>query len=199
MREILSGVHHWSAIHPDTHGRAHSHAVGTTLLDPIAPEEGLDALPVHPERIVLTSRHHWRSCDAIVERFGCAVHVHEAGAAELRAAGRDVVAYADGDGLGAGLRALRFGAISPDDAALHVASDAGALAFADGLVHTDEGLGLVPDHLLGDDPDTVKSRILAGLDRLLDQDFEHLLFAHGEPVVGGGKEALEAFVERAGG
>lgn len=196
MREILPGIHHWCAIHPSTHHPAHSYAIGTTLLDPIAPEEGIEALPVTPERIVLTSRHHWRSCDEIAARFGCRVEAHEAGIAELRDRGRDVTAYADGDEVAPGLRALAFGAISPDDAALHVALGAGALAFADGLVNSD-GLGFVSDALLGDDPEAVKTRILAGVRPMLDERFEHLLFAHGDPIVGGGKEALTAFVERA--
>ena len=29
---------------------------------------------------------------------------------------------------------------------------------------------------------------------LLERDFEHLLFAHGDPIVGNGKTALRAFV-----
>jgi len=36
----------------------------------------------------------------------------------------------------------------------------------------------------------------AALRRLLDLDFDSLLFAHGEPLIGGGRAALREFVAR---
>ena len=56
-----------------------------------------------------------------------------------------------------------------------------------------DGLGFVSDGLIGDDPESVKATIRERATALLDLDFDHLLFAHGEPVIGGGKEALRAF------
>ena len=43
MEEILPGVMHWSAVHPNTGLRAHSafHVESGTLIDPMVPEEGL--------------------------------------------------------------------------------------------------------------------------------------------------------------
>ncbi|MCL5942271.1 MAG: hypothetical protein M1325_01900 [Actinobacteria bacterium] len=41
----------------------------------------------------------------------------------------------------------------------------------------------------------MKRGLLAAFSRLLERDFDHLLFAHGAPWVGGGREALPAFVE----
>ena len=32
------------------------------------------------------------------------------------------------------------------------------------------------------------------LERMLERDFDTLLFAHGDPLVGGGRQALERFV-----
>ena len=56
-------------------------------------------------------------------------------------------------------------------------------------------LMVVPDSLM-DDPQETKQGIQDACRGLLERDFEfeHLLFAHGEPVVGGGREALEQFV-----
>jgi hypothetical protein len=54
----------------------------------------------------------------------------------------------------------------------------------------------VPDSLLGDDPEDVKAGLRGSLEALLDRDFDHLLLAHGEPVVGGGRAALREFVAR---
>jgi hypothetical protein len=70
------------------------------------------------------------------------------------------------------------------------------MAFADGLVRSssDGSLGFVPDFLLGEDPEGVKRGLRQSLGRLLDESFENLLFAHGRPLVGGGKEALATFL-----
>jgi hypothetical protein len=51
---------------------------------------------------------------------------------------------------------------------------------------------------MGDDPEAVKRGLRDAFAELLERDFDHLLFAHGTPVVGGGKAALEAFLDRAG-
>lgn len=69
-----------------------------------------------------------------------------------------------------------------------------ALAFGDGVVNYGE-LGHPPDQFLGDDPAGVKADIVEGLVPLLDEDFDALLFAHGDPVASGGKAMLRALVE----
>jgi len=56
----------------------------------------------------------------------------------------------------------------------------------------------VPDWLLGD-PTEDKRDMLSAFERLLDeQEFDNLLFAHGEPWINGGREALRAFVDSGG-
>ena len=49
------------------------------------------------------------------------------------------------------------------------------------------------DSLLGDDPEGVKAGLRQAYSRVLDRDFDNLLFAHGDPIVGGGKDALRDF------
>jgi hypothetical protein len=51
------------------------------------------------------------------------------------------------------------------------------------------------DWLLGDDPEGVKAGLREAYSRLLDRDFDSLLFAHGDPLIGGGKEALRDFAQ----
>ena len=56
------------------------------------------------------------------------------------------------------------------------------------------GLGFVPDHLIGDDPEGVKRGVRERCARLAEEEsFDVLLFAHGEPVPSGGREALREF------
>ena len=78
---------------------------------------------------------------------------------------------------------------------LHIETGGGALAFADGLINHD-GLGFVPDHLLGQQPQLVKGGLLDAYARHLDRHFDALLFAHGEPITDGGKAALTEFIEQ---
>jgi hypothetical protein len=50
-----------------------------------------------------------------------------------------------------------------------------------------------------DDPEETKRGLLDACARLLaEQDFEHLLLAHGGPVVGDGRELLQDMVDSGG-
>jgi hypothetical protein len=53
----------------------------------------------------------------------------------------------------------------------------------------------VPDFLMGDDPKAVKSGLVDAFRDLLGLRFGSLLFAHGDPLVGEGKRAMQEFVE----
>jgi hypothetical protein len=203
MEEILPGVFHWTAVHPRIRIPVHSHFLreDATLLDPmLPPDEGIDWFEENgrPEQIVLTIRHHWRESERFVDEFGCRVLCHRAGLHEFEDDDRDVEGFEFGDRLAPRVTAQEVDAISPDDAALHIEVDAGVLAFADGIIHMGEDIGFVPDAYM-DEPEETKRGIVAAVGRLLDLEFDHLLFAHGDPIVGGGKAALERFVEERGG
>jgi hypothetical protein len=196
MEEIRPGLYHWKARHPRIGVDVSSYFVAGsgTLIDPMLPAEGLDWFRTgrEPERVALTNRHHYRQSDSFAEQFGCPVLCHEAGLHEFEG-GPAVEGFAFGDALAPGIRALEVAAICPEDTALHLELGEGALAFADGLVHYDE-LRFVSDKLLGDDPEEVKAGLRGSLQRLSQQEFDDLLFAHGEPILGGGKAALEKFL-----
>ena len=195
MQELLPGLYHWYAVHPN-HGLQvschHLEGSGTTF-DPLLPDEGIEWFDDHPpKRIVLSTRHHLRDAEKIATRFGCPILAQREGLHEFEG-GPDVQGFGFGERLAADLRALTMDAISPDDTALLLEVDEGALLFADSLIHHGE-IGFVPDRLIGDDPEGVKRQIVERVSALLEEDFDHLLFAHGDPIVGGGKEALRAFV-----
>ena len=65
MEEIAPGIWHWTALHPRIKIRVSSYylAAERVLIDPIAPDEGLDWFAEHgpPEHVLLTNRHHYRS------------------------------------------------------------------------------------------------------------------------------------------
>jgi hypothetical protein len=201
MDELAPGLWHWTAFR-DTIGRtvhsAYDEGSGT-LIDPMLPGdgEGLGWFDRHgpPQRIVLVNRHHMRHSPRFVERFGCSVHCHEAGLWDLHDAPVRVQGFRFGDELASGVVAHRFAAICPEEAALHLAVGPGALAVADGVIRGDDGrLAFVPDFLLGDDPGTVRRGLADAYLALADTlDFDVLLLAHGDPLVGGAREALRAF------
>jgi hypothetical protein len=199
IREILPGVHHWTAVHPRIRVPVDSYFVepSGTLLDPVVPREGLDWFAGRaPRQIVLTNRHHLRHGARFAEAFGgLPIRASAPGLHEF-AHGPQVEGYAFGAELAPGITAHEVGAICPDDTALRVQTgEGGALAFADAVQRPrGGGLTFVPGLLMGDDPAAVRAALRASLRRLLDLDFDHLLFAHGDPLIGGGRAALRDFV-----
>ena len=198
MQEILPGLFHWTAVHPRIQVPVSSYYLREpgVLIDPLIPAEGLDWFRerVEPRQILLTNRHHYRHCAEFEQAFGCTVWCNEEGLHEFTR-GEKVRPFTAGDLLPGGIESHAVGVLCADETALRIPVAEGALAFADGIVRDDEGmLTFVPDGLLGDEPEAIRQGLKAAYARLLDLEFDHLLFAHGLPWIGGGKEALRRFV-----
>jgi glyoxylase-like metal-dependent hydrolase (beta-lactamase superfamily II) len=185
-------------MHPKIGSEVSSYFVAEsgTVLDPMMPPgEGLawfdNVRPVHA--VALTNRHHDREAAAYCAAFDLPpVLVPESGLHEFEGKALEVNGYAPGEEIIPGILVHEVDAICPDDMALEIRS-AGALAMADALVHFGDRLRFVRDYLM-DDPPQTKRRLAESLARLLDVDFDTLLFAHGEPIVGDGKRALREFL-----
>ena len=199
IREVLPGVYHWTAFHPRIRLPVDSYYIepAEVVLDPLVPREGLEWFEgrVPPSQVVLTNRHHLRHSQRYAEAFGCRVRCSNVGLHEFER-GPKVEGFAFGEELAPGITAHQLGAICPDDTALHIrTTEGGAVAFADGLTRPrGGGLSFVPGFLMGDDPSAVRAELRGSLRGLLDLDFDNLLFAHGEPLIGGGRVALRGFV-----
>ena len=196
MKEILPGVFHWTKQHPKIHFEVSSYFLPEegVLIDPLVPEEGFDAFETAPISVLLTNRHHYRDSDKFVERFGCTVLCVEQGLNEFKQ-GEKVTAFNFGGTLAGGIEAVEIGVICPDETALVIPRAEGIVALADGVVRMGDGpLGFVPDQYMGEDPEAIKGGLREAYRRLLDRDFDHLLLAHGDPWIGGGKQALREFV-----
>jgi hypothetical protein len=200
MREVASGLWHWTARRESIGADVSSYYLESerVMIDPMIPPEGLSWFDARgaPEHAVLSNRHHDRDAWRLHEAFGCVVHCIRNGVHELEGRG-PVETFEFGDELPGGIVVYEVDAICPDETALHVARHR-ALACADGVVRwgTGDGLQFVPDFLM-DDPEDTKRQLSAAYRRLLALDFDLLLLAHGEPVVGGARDALRAFVESA--
>jgi glyoxylase-like metal-dependent hydrolase (beta-lactamase superfamily II) len=205
VQEVLPGVFHWTSAHPrigievasywlDGHG---------VLFDPLVPAdvgvEWFASRPARPAAILLSNRHHYRQSDRFVEAFGCTVRCNRAGLHEF-VPEQEVEGFDVGDRLPGGAVAHEVGGLCPDDTALYLPEHR-AVVLADGVVRGRAGsgpLGFVPDGLMDDPPET-KRLLLAAFARLLDElEFEHLLLAHGGPLIGDGREQLQNLVDEGG-
>ena len=177
MQELVPGIWHWSAFHPGIRQPVSSYYVESAgaILDPMVPAEGLEWFERRsqpPVQVLLTNRHHYRHSDRFAQAFGCPVLCSRAGLHEFEG-GSMVEGFSFGHEPAPGITTVEI----------------------DGLIRPAGGpLGFVPDGLLGDDPDVVKAGLKDAFRGLLERDFDHLLFAHGEPLVGGGKTALRDFL-----
>jgi hypothetical protein len=194
IHEVLPGVLHWTARHPSAglESGAHYLVEEGILIDPIAPPEGLDWFDGRGiGEILLTNRHHTRSTFELQDRLGATIRAPRTGMYELPA--DRVQPYDFGDELTAGIRPRAISDTWPDETALEIPRHR-AVAIADGVINYD-GLGFFPDFLLGDDPEAEKQRLREGFARLAAEvDFDHLLLAHGTPILHDGREQLRRFV-----
>ena len=197
MNEIIPGVVHWKAKHPKIGAEVSCYYLTSerVLIDPMEPAEGLDWFREQgaPEHILLSNRHHDRDSATFVQAFGCTVHASRPGMHEF-SDGLAVEPFDFGDELPGGVKAYEAGAICPDDTALHIPAHS-ALSVADGVINYG-GLGVVPEEHLGDDVEATKTAIRDSYGKLAAElEFDNLLVAHGEPVVGGARDALREFAE----
>ena len=200
MHEILDGIYHWTAVHEEIHISVHSYYIEATdpavVIDPMTPAEGVGWFETTkpPEHIYLTNRLHYRHCRPFVQAFGAEVRCHRAGLHEFTA-GEAVKAFEHGDELPGGILALKVGVLCPEETALYIPLSGGVLALGDAIVRFDNDLGFVPDYLMGEDPEAVKKGLREVFLDHLDREFDHLLFAHGHPWIGGAKLELRRFLE----
>jgi hypothetical protein len=196
MREIAPGLHHWTAFRDTIKMRVSSYWIqpAGVVVDPMVPEEGFDAFrDGAPQQVVLTSGLHVRDAQRFRDTFGIPVRAPRE-ALDRIGDGLDFEPYTDHEELAPGVRAVHIGVLCPDEYALHVTAAEPAIALADAVHHYGDALSFFADELLGDDPRAVKQGLMQQLRSLLQRDFEHLLFAHGDPVLRTGKSALRDFV-----
>jgi|SRR6185437_3820389 len=200
MDEILPGLFHWSAFHDGIEQPVHSSFVcdSETLLDPMRPEGGLDVIAAvgGPRRIVLSNRHHFRHSAAYTDRFHCPVLCHEAGLDHFQGE-HPVCGFTFDQQLADDVLALELASICAEETTLLLSVAGGVLSFGDGLTREEDGsLAFMPDALLGENPETVKAGLCSNLMRMLDEEFDALLFAHADPVLADGRSMLEEFLVR---
>ena len=173
MDEVVTGIVHWSSIHPNTGVPAHSHFLmaHAHAARPDGPEGGHGL--VRPARRARAHPAHQPPSPARVGAFAdayeCSDPLPSPTACTSSPAGRTVEPFEPGDEPAPGVRVCEVGAITPEEVALHVADRARARCSSPTACGAcdDGALGFFPDHLLGDDPEAVKAGLRAAYRRLL--------------------------------
>jgi hypothetical protein len=197
MDEIARGIWHWTAHHEGIGAPVSSYYVepAAAVLDPMEPEEGFAWFEGRNlDRVVLSNRHHYRQADRFAARFGVPVLGVEQGMHEIgERPGVQSIAFGDSPAPDTTVHPVEPS--WPDEGVVHIALGEGLLLVGDTAMHYEDEITFIPDEHLGAEPEREKALLRAGLGRALDLEFDTLLFSHGAPIVGGGKEALRAFVD----
>lgn len=170
------------------------------LIEPRVPREGIEWFAAHgaPRHVYLTNQHHYRHSGLFAGRYGAKVWCHRDGLHEF-SHGEKVRGFAHGRELPGGILALKVASLCPEETALYLPFDGGVLSVGDAIVRYGGKLGFVPDAYMGDAPEAVKRGLQkAFLKHLREREFDHLLFAHGAPLIGGARRALGKFLESVG-
>lgn len=196
MREILPGIWTWSVFNAEKgmnfNGWYLRKAREAVVIDPPSPSEA-DLREIQeggsPVAILLTNKHHTRATSSLRDKFGCPVWVHEADLPLMEIPVERT--YRDGDLLPCGLRAITVpDGKTPGETAFLFEGAARTLIVGDAVLGKPPGsLSMLPADKFKD-----LSRARAGLRILLGQDFEALLLGDGEPILRGGRKALESFL-----
>lgn len=155
--------------------------------------DGLDALGIRPERLVITHAHgdHVGAVDAVVDRYGPETWVPAE--STLPADTEPDHRYKHGDAVGP-LEAVHVPGHTPDSHAL-VNEAAGVLVTGDVLIGADwrghpPGYLVIPPQQTSDDLDAAE----ANLERLLTYEFDAALVYHGTAVLEGARDQLERYL-----
>jgi hypothetical protein len=202
MEEILPGVFDYVVHNADIEHDVHSSYVSATdlpcLIDPMKPETDVAWFAGRePKHVYMTNRLHDRGIPWFVKTFGCRVWCHESGLHEFENMDLDVTGFKHGDTLPGGVEALEVGVLCPEETAFLIPVEKGVLAIGDAFINYD-GLGFVPDNLIGENPEDVKRGMVENLRSHLGRDFDAIVMAHGAPIVSGGKKALVEFLDGTG-
>jgi glyoxylase-like metal-dependent hydrolase (beta-lactamase superfamily II) len=135
--------------------------------------------------IFVTNANHCRSAVNFAEKFGAPVFAHEitCAACDLSSAH----AVADGENLVRDVRAIEISGAVSGEMALYQTEDGGSLIIGDALINFEPyGFTFLPQKYCSNAKEMRRS-----LRRLLDCQFERMLFAHGTPLMHSARKKLE--------
>jgi glyoxylase-like metal-dependent hydrolase (beta-lactamase superfamily II) len=162
---------------------------GVFLIDPISSAvEALSVLPEgeEPTAIVVTNENHARASHSLAERLG--VPIYAAAAAGVKGA----IAVEEGP-VASAFEIIPIPGAPAGEVALYCAREGGTVIIGDALINFgSHGFDFLPAKYCANAKVMRRS-----LRKLLDHDFERLLFAHGTPIIDQARQRLTALLENA--
>jgi glyoxylase-like metal-dependent hydrolase (beta-lactamase superfamily II) len=195
LHELRPGLWRWQVFHPEWKQQvgsvAYEGAAELVLFDPLLPsEDALDGLVGRvskPLATLVTVFWHTRSADVLARRHGARVLAPSRGRAAVARRAPTTEAFRPGDTLPGGVQAF---ATARGTEVVYWIPEHRALVPGDVLLGADGGgIRLCPQSWL---PESTKlPDLAASLRALLDLPISRVLVSHGEPVLRGGRDALE--------
>ena len=216
MERLGDGLWRWTARHPEWHPGEFGAEVAcfaaqaeetTLLVDPLLPEDddaaasvlhAIDAVVADRVAILITIPYHVRSSEELWRRYGkdaeTTIHGHRACTKRLK----DESAFREiepGAPLPGGVSAHTIGKPRRYEMPLHLPSH-DALVFGDAIAETEGRLVMwATDKVDAKVANFYRERFAPSLKPLLELRADNVLVTHGEPVLGGGTEALRAALD----
>ena len=189
---MAPGLRIWQAYDSQSRVELFSSALeteaGTYLVDPIPlTAEGMTALIAErkPAGVVVTNINHPRAAAEFATTFLVPIYAHQH--IQGKAAFIDAIYLEDGGVLAPGLTAVAIEGGPEGEIALHYGPAGGTLIVGDALINFEpHGFQLLPSKYCRNCKLMHRS-----LEKLLDYSFERILFAHGTPILSGGRVRVE--------
>jgi hypothetical protein len=213
MEQLTDGLWRWTARHPEWHPGEFGAEVAcfaaqagdtTLLIDPLLPTDPSSVLAVIDDAvadrvaILITIPYHVRSAEELWRRYRkkaeTTIHGHPAAAKRLedRSAFR---AIEPGTPLPGGATAHTIGKPRRYETPLHLPSHE-ALVFGDAVAESGGRLVVWSSERIDAKVERFYcERFNPTLEPLLELDFDNVLVTHGQPILGGGKDALRGALD----
>jgi len=195
MKEIISDIFTW-AWFSEPHGyNFNGHLIrlgaGNLCIDPVQPgdDDLAEIAKVGVATILLSNRNHSRAANAIRGRTGARTLIHPADAAHARTQGAEIDGEMSVDEKIGPLTTVAVPGKSPGEIALHWV-ERRILIVGDAVIGNPPGrCGLLREKVM-DDP----AQLRRSVRKLLELEFDTLLFGDGASILHSAKERLEELV-----
>ena len=192
IEPVAAGILLWRVFDPAVKADLFSTAIMTTagscLIDPVALTSDAVA-ELHARSpiagIVVTNQNHERAAVSFAEEFNVPIHGHAALGEGISL--RKVEPVDDRRIFAAGLTAIEIDGGPIGEIAIHSNHDGGSMIVGDALINFEPyGFTFLPPKYCSNAKTMRRS-----LSKLLDYNFERVLFAHGTPILAGARHRLE--------
>ena len=192
IETVAPGICLWRVFDPAVRADLFSTAIrmtnGSYLIDPVAltPEATAELNAHSPVRgIILTNENHARAAAGFADTFKVPIHGH---AALLTGTGLlKVEPVKDRGVFASGLTAIEIDGGPLGEIAIHSSRDEGSMIMGDALINFEpHGFAFLPPKYCSNAKTMRRS-----LSKLLEYDFERMLFAHGTPILTGAHDRVE--------